>query len=233
MSRGVSSSAVDKVLESTAQGPRPGADLRSKNVRNLERAAGRRHKLRFAYSRTIRRTLLPFVAGFATCAWMGFMKKPPEIVVKKVVRKKKPPAPTGPIIEELPDENPVVPTMAGAPGEETKLVLVVNEELKMGAGKVAAQCCHATLAVYQSLEGRHRNVLRQWEAEGQKKIALKCKTTAQLRELAAKAECARIPSYLVADAGRTQVAAGAHTVLAVGPAPESVINAITGELRLL
>ena len=151
MSRGVSSSAVDKVLESTAQGPRPGADLRSKNVRNLERAAGRRHKLRFAYSRTIRRTLLPFVAGFATCAWMGFMKKPPEIVVKKVVRKKKPPAPTGPIIEELPGREPRgKPTMSGAPGEETKLVLVVNEELKMGAGKVAAQCRHATLAVYQS-----------------------------------------------------------------------------------
>ena len=55
------------------------------------------------------------------------------------------------------------------------------------AGKIAAQCCHATLAVYQSLEGRHHNVLRQWEAEGQKKIALKCKTGAQLAVLAATA----------------------------------------------
>ena len=47
------------------------------------------------------------------------------------------------------------------------------------------------------------------------------------------AEAQRLPCYLVADAGRTQVAAGSHTVLAIGPAPESVIDGITGNLRLL
>jgi hypothetical protein len=52
--------------------------------------------------------------------------------------------------------------MTGKPGEEMKMVLVVNDALGMSAGKIAAQCCHATLAVYQSLEGRHKNVLRQW-----------------------------------------------------------------------
>lgn len=35
------------------------------------------------------------------------------------------------------------------------------------------------------------------------------------------------------DAGRTQVAAGSLTVLAVGPGPDSVINHITGALSLL
>ena len=39
------------------------------------------------------------------------------------------------------------------PGEEMKLVLVVNDGLAMTTGKVAAQCSHATLGVYQSLEG--------------------------------------------------------------------------------
>ena len=34
-------------------------------------------------------------------------------------------------------------------------------------------------------------------------------------------------------AGRTQVAAGSRTVLAIGPAPEMAINEITGGIRLL
>jgi PTH2 family peptidyl-tRNA hydrolase len=118
------------------------------------------------------------------------------------------------------------------PNEEMKLVLVVNADLGMGSGKIAAQCCHATLALYQSLEGKHRNVLRQWEAEGQKKIALKSKES-EMNGLLALAEKQRLPCYLVSDAGRTQVKQGAHTVLAIGPAPGSVVDAITGKLRLL
>jgi len=41
--------------------------------------------------------------------------------------------------------------------------------------------------------------------------------------------CARI----IHDAGRTQIASGSATVLGVGPAPGSMINQITGELKLL
>ena len=37
-------------------------------------------------------------------------------------------------------------------GPWAALVLVVRADLDMGAGKAAAQCCHATLGVYQSLE---------------------------------------------------------------------------------
>ena len=77
---------------------------------------------------------------------------------------------------------------------------------------------------------------REWNKElnaQRKQWAAEFAAEAKQEEERMKAERARIPSYLVADAGRTQVAAGAHTVLAVGPAPESVINAITGELRLL
>jgi PTH2 family peptidyl-tRNA hydrolase len=38
---------------------------------------------------------------------------------------------------------------------------------------------------------------------------------------------------VVEDAGRTQVAAGSCTVIAIGPAPESAVNTVTGALRLL
>lgn len=231
MSRHVSGSAVDKVLDATDGAHLQGADRRSKAVQGLSHASLQGTKLRFVYNRKLRIGIPAFIAGFATCAWLNFAKRPAPIVVKKVVKKKKPKS--GPIIEELPDDDPVPSMSALSPGEEIKLVLVVNESLKMNPGKIAAQCCHATLAVYQSLEGRHQNILRQWEAEGQKKIALKCKSDAEMQSLLRAAEAKRIPCYLVADAGRTQVAAGSKTVLAIGPAPEMVVNEVTGSLRLL
>jgi len=40
-------------------------------------------------------------------------------------------------------------------------------------------------------------------------------------------------SYVVEDAGRTQIAAGSKTVLAIGPAPVSSLDKFTRELKLL
>jgi PTH2 family peptidyl-tRNA hydrolase len=34
---------------------------------------------------------------------------------------------------------------------EYKLVLCVREDLKMGIGKIAAQCCHATLGIVSEI----------------------------------------------------------------------------------
>eukprot|EP00983_Pelagomonas_calceolata_P123406 1161001-Pelagomonas_calceolata.AAC.4 len=52
-------------------------------------------------------------------------------------------------------------------------------------------------------------------------------------DLAEKATAAGLPAYIVCDAGRTQIAAGSQTVLAVGPAPKSAVDAVTGHLKLL
>ena len=52
-------------------------------------------------------------------------------------------------------------------------------------------------------------------------------------KLARQAKKAGLPAYLVADAGRTQVAPGSKTVLAIGPGPKSALDAITGTLKLL
>lgn len=40
-------------------------------------------------------------------------------------------------------------------------------------------------------------------------------------------------SAVFCPAGRTQVAPGSRTVLAIGPAPKSAIDKVTGHLRLL
>ena len=37
-----------------------------------------------------------------------------------------------------------------------------------------------------------------------------------------------IPTYFVVDAGRTQIPEGSKTVLGIGPAPESLIDSVTG-----
>ena len=52
----------------------------------------------------------------------------------------------------------------------------------------------------------------------------------RIRQLACQAG---IVNYQVMDAGRTQVAPGSKTVLAIGPAPVKTIDEITGHLKLL
>ena len=52
-------------------------------------------------------------------------------------------------------------------------------------------------------------------------------------ELERKAAAAGIGTYIVYDAGRTQIPAGSQTVLAIGPAAKSLLNGITGHLKLL
>lgn len=42
-----------------------------------------------------------------------------------------------------------------------------------------------------------------------------------------------LPYYLVCDAGKTQIPAGSHTVLAIGPGLIEEVDALTGDLRLL
>ena len=42
-----------------------------------------------------------------------------------------------------------------------------------------------------------------------------------------------MPSYLVADAGHTQVEAGSLTVLGLGPVTTKQVNQLTGHLKLL
>lgn len=114
-----------------------------------------------------------------------------------------------------------------------KMVLCVNQELAMGKGKVAAQCCHAAVGCYKRASKQCPGALRAWEISGCAKIALKCPTQDELELIAAKALERDIPMYLVEDAGRTQIAAGSRTVLGLGPAPAYVFDEVTSHLKLM
>ncbi|CBZ50708.1 hypothetical protein NCLIV_011750 [Neospora caninum Liverpool] len=117
--------------------------------------------------------------------------------------------------------------------ENCKMVLCVRQDLNMGKGKIAAQCGHATLGAYRQAERRQDPFLASWTSSGQKKIAVKIKDEAEMRSLHADAKQKGVNAYAVCDAGRTQVPAGSFTVLAVGPGPESLVDAVTGHLKLL
>ncbi|KAG0010229.1 hypothetical protein BGZ80_001659 [Entomortierella chlamydospora] len=117
-------------------------------------------------------------------------------------------------------------------GEEYKMVLVVRSDLGMGKGKAAAQCCHATLANYKELSKKSPKTLTRWEYCGQAKVTLKVDNEEDMLLLQAQALSIGLAAHSIRDAGRTQIAAGSRTVLAVGPGPVSVVDSVTGKLKL-
>jgi peptidyl-tRNA hydrolase len=111
-----------------------------------------------------------------------------------------------------------------------KMVLVVRTDLMMGKGKMAAQCCHATLGSYKQATSKE---IQLWELNGQAKICVKINNEELLIQLAQKAKKKGLNYYIVHDAGKTQIAPNSKTVLSIGPAPNDQIDAITGNLKLL
>mmetsp|Transcript_58432 Transcript_58432/g.88111 ORF Transcript_58432/g.88111 Transcript_58432/m.88111 type:complete len:204 (-) Transcript_58432:19-630(-) len=114
-----------------------------------------------------------------------------------------------------------------------KMVFCVNQELSMGKGKIAAQCCHAAVGCYKRAMKQCPNAVKAWEMTGCAKIALKCPTQDALELIAAAAMELDMPVYLVEDAGRTQIAAGSRTVLGIGPAPTYAFEGVSSDLKLM
>lgn len=59
-------------------------------------------------------------------------------------------------------------------------MLCVNDELKMGKGKIAAQCGHAMMGLMQRVQQRAPHLLPQYEHFGQAKIALRVPNTTEM-----------------------------------------------------
>ena len=114
-----------------------------------------------------------------------------------------------------------------------KMVLVVRTDLKMTKGKIAAQCGHAAVSAYKKAKRKDPRVLKSWESEGQRKIAVKVKDENELLTIMAMAQSVNLITAIIQDAGRTQIEAGSKTVVAVGPGHEDVIDKVTGHLSLL
>jgi PTH2 family peptidyl-tRNA hydrolase len=114
-----------------------------------------------------------------------------------------------------------------------KQAIVVRQDLKMSKGKTAAQVAHAAVSSYASANDRRREWASAWLGEGQKKVILKVASLEELFEIKKMAEIERIPNSLISDAGLTELEPGTVTCLGVGPAPEGLIDKVTGGLKLL
>ncbi|XP_008147705.1 peptidyl-tRNA hydrolase 2, mitochondrial [Eptesicus fuscus] len=125
-------------------------------------------------------------------------------------------------------------TEASVLGEsgEYKMILVVRNDLKMGKGKVAAQCSHAAVSAYKQIQRKNPELLKQWEYCGQPKVVVKAPDEETLIALLTHAKMLGLTVSLIQDAGRTQIAPGSQTVLGIGPGPADLIDKVTGHLKL-
>ncbi|NYZ77404.1 peptidyl-tRNA hydrolase [Candidatus Micrarchaeota archaeon] len=114
-----------------------------------------------------------------------------------------------------------------------KQAIVVRADLKMGKGKLAAQCSHASLSAFKKAERSSPETVKAWEREGQKKIVLKVNSEGELLEYFELAKSGGVPCELIRDAGHTQVEAGTITCFGAGPWDEEKLDRIFGKLKLL
>jgi peptidyl-tRNA hydrolase len=128
---------------------------------------------------------------------------------------------------------------AGASADDQqpfKVVVVVNESLQMSAGKTASQVGHAVLALWRDCQVRGLDgLLQKWLACGETLVVVRSGPDGikAMRAAETAAMGRGLPSAGIRDAGRTEVAAGSYTVLAVGPGPVDAVDGVTGRLRLL
>jgi len=113
-----------------------------------------------------------------------------------------------------------------------KQVIVVRTDLEMGKGKIAAQVGHACVLGAENVRKSHPDWFKVWW-QGQEKIVLKVPGPKELEEIKKHAMDLDLPWSEVTDAGHTQIAPGTTTCISLGPAPEEMINKVTGDLKLL
>ena len=115
---------------------------------------------------------------------------------------------------------------------DIKQVVVIRTDLEMGKGKIAAQVGHACVLGAEHVRKSNPEWFNLWWV-GQEKIVLKVSGIKELQEVKRNAIDLDLPWSEVTDAGHTQIAPGTVTCISIGPAPENLIDKITGNLKLL
>ena len=121
--------------------------------------------------------------------------------------------------------------------DEIKMVFVVRQDLKMGAGKIAAQVAHAAIGLYDDIfeeeNEQQKILLNDWFNSGQKKIVLKADNLNLMLEVVNQCKKLKLQYCMITDAGHTQIPAGSVTVLGIGPDIGERINQVTGNFKLM
>jgi PTH2 family peptidyl-tRNA hydrolase len=135
--------------------------------------------------------------------------------------------------------------------KNAKQVIVMRKDLNMRKGKMIAQGSHASLGAVLSLMNEtpsdndtlyekrvllfpKDSAISSWLNGPFKKIAVSVDSEQELLELYETAKKARLPTVLITDSGLTEFnGVPTNTCIAIGPAYEDEINALTGHLKLL
>ncbi len=113
---------------------------------------------------------------------------------------------------------------------ELKQVIVVRNDLKLPKGKLAAQAAHAAV---QAVLNSSKAKVDEWRDQGQKKIVLKVDDEKELIKYLQLAKDHGLKAALITDAGKTVIAPGTKTCIAIGPDEEEKIDEVTGSLKMV
>lgn len=116
---------------------------------------------------------------------------------------------------------------------EYKMVIVTRSDLNLSPGKLAAQVAHAAVICALDTKEKNSKWFNKWQNEGGKKVVVKVESGKKFYILKEKAEKLKIIAHIITDAGHTEIPEGTITVLGIGPAPNNIIDKVTGDLSIL
>jgi PTH2 family peptidyl-tRNA hydrolase len=119
---------------------------------------------------------------------------------------------------------------------DPKMVIVVRTDLKLRRGKESAQVAHAAMAwAVKSLDDGFDlplRIVKDWARGLQKKIVVGVDSLEELQALVITAENCCVQSYVIEDAGLTEIPPGTVTCVAFGPDLPEILDPILGHLKL-
>ena len=111
-----------------------------------------------------------------------------------------------------------------------KQVIIVRNDLKMPKGKLATQCCHASVDAVLISE---KELISYWKKEGAKKIILKVNDEKELIRYFKIAKDLKLKTVLIKDSGKTFFKQPTITCIGIGPDLESKIDKVSGRLKII
>ena len=119
------------------------------------------------------------------------------------------------------------------PESERKIWIAVRTDIAMSPGKLAVQSAHGAMGLFDAKRRGSDLAFEEYLSGAAPKIAVRVGSESELRRVGAEARAAAIDSYLVVDAGRTELAASTATVCVFGPAYRDELPPFLKRLQLL
>ena len=111
-----------------------------------------------------------------------------------------------------------------------KQVILVRKDLGMPVGKLASQCCHASVECVLKSE---KAMIEAWKKEGMPKIVLGVKDVQHLMLKMRQARTEKLTHALIKDAGKTFFTEPTVTCLGIGPDADEKIDKVSGNLKTI